>query len=70
MPPVIDEEKCIKCGKCVDVCMVDVYFGSKEGELPKIMYPEECCHFNCCVEECPVDAITLRIPLPMMILRK
>lgn len=70
MPPVIDEEKCIKCGKCVDICMMDVFFGSKEGEVPTIAYPEECSHFSCCVQICPVGAIKLRIPLPLMILTK
>jgi len=51
--------------------MMDVFFGSEEGEVPVITYPEDCCHFNCCVEECPVEgAIKLRIPLPAMILYK
>ncbi len=71
MPPIIDENKCTRCGICVDVCMMDVFYGSKKGELPVITYPEECCHFNCCVEECPIEgAIKLRIPLPAMILYK
>jgi adenylylsulfate reductase subunit B len=68
MPPVIEEEKCIRCGKCVDICSEDVFFGSKEGETPLISYPEECWHCNACVLDCGVQgAISLRIPLPMMI---
>ncbi len=70
MPPIIDEDKCTSCGKCIDICMMDVFFGSKKGEVPLITYPEECCHFNCCVDECPEGAIKLRIPLPAMILYK
>ena len=35
MPPVIDEELCIGCGKCADACQSDVYFGSVEGETAK-----------------------------------
>jgi NAD-dependent dihydropyrimidine dehydrogenase PreA subunit len=38
---------------------------------PVISYPDECCHFNCCVLICPVEgAIKLRLPLPMMLLWK
>jgi adenylylsulfate reductase subunit B len=68
MPPVIDKNKCIVCGKCVDTCTEDIFFGSMNGEVPVITYPEACFHCNCCVGECPVEgAIRLRIPLPMMI---
>ena len=71
MPPIIDKEKCIDCGICVDVCPQDVYFGSKERETPVVSYPEECWHCDACVLECPVEgAVRLRIPLPAMILYK
>jgi adenylylsulfate reductase, subunit B len=70
MPPVIDTTKCIQCGTCGEVCAEDVYFGLEAGKLPVVTYPEFCFHCNCCVEECPVDAITLRIPLPEMLLYK
>jgi len=70
MPPVIDQNKCTRCATCFDVCAEDVYFGTEEGQLPVISYPEFCFHCNCCVEECPADAITLRIPLPEMLLYK
>ncbi|MFH1032784.1 MAG: ferredoxin family protein [Chloroflexota bacterium] len=71
MPPVINKAKCISCGKCVDVCSEDVFFGSKERQIPVITYPDECWHCSACVQECPVEgAIRTRIPLPMMIVRK
>jgi adenylylsulfate reductase subunit B len=76
MPPVIDYEKCIGCGKCVDVCSEDVFFGTKghgrvQGEKPVVSYPDECCHYNACGLVCPVEgAIKLRIPLPMRLLYK
>ena len=71
MPPIIDDEKCTACGTCVDVCPQDVFFGSEEGEIPVVSYPEECWHCDACVLECPVEgAVTLRIPLPAMILYK
>ena len=71
MPPVIDPNKCVRCGKCVDTCPEDVYFGSKKQQVPEVTYPQECAYCNGCVEECPVEGtITLRIPLPMMLLYK
>jgi adenylylsulfate reductase, subunit B len=71
MPPVIDTGKCIRCGKCVDTCAEDVYFGSKKKQFPKVTYPEECVYCNACVAECPApEAVRLRIPLPMMLLYK
>lgn len=71
MPPIIDPEKCIHCGACVDRCTEDVYYESKEGEVPLVTYPEECAHCNCCVRACPIpEAIRLRIPLPMMLVYK
>ena len=70
MPPVIDQSKCTQCSTCVDVCTEDVYFGSENGQFPVVTYPEFCFHCNCCVEECPSGAITLRIPLAEMLLYK
>ena len=71
MPPIIDREKCICCGKCVDVCSSDVFFGSRAGETPTVSFPEECWHCNACVLDCPAEgAVTLRIPLPATLLYK
>ncbi|OGP92208.1 MAG: ferredoxin [Deltaproteobacteria bacterium RBG_16_48_10] len=68
MPPIIDENKCLACGVCADICPQDVFFGSENGKAPVISYPEECWHCNACVSDCPVQgAIRLRIPFPMLI---
>lgn len=65
MPPVIEREKCTRCGKCVDICQMDVFFGSKPKEFPVISYPEECWHCNACVMACPSEgAVTVRLALP------
>jgi len=63
MPPVIDDEKCNKCGLCKDVCPVDAYYGSEEAEIPTVSYGEDCFFCGSCILECPTDAITLRYPL-------
>lgn len=71
MPPVIEKEICIRCGKCVDICTEDVFFGSKKKETPQVNYPEECWHCKACIDACPKEgAIRLRIPLPMMVCYK
>jgi NAD-dependent dihydropyrimidine dehydrogenase PreA subunit len=63
MPPFIDDMKCIKCGLCVEVCPVDVYYESKNAEIPKVTYGEDCFFCSACILECPKDAIILRYPL-------
>ncbi|MFC1861436.1 ferredoxin family protein [Chloroflexota bacterium] len=63
MPPVIDIEKCTKCGICVDFCPVDVYYGSQESEIPTVSYGDDCFFCGVCILECPADAIMLRYPL-------
>jgi len=70
MPPIIDPDKCSRCGICYDVCPQDVFPTSKENDIPVPIYPEECWHCNACVEECPTEAITLRVPLTAMLLYK
>lgn len=71
MPPIIDVSKCTACGKCVDICTEDVFYGSKPGEIPVVTYPKECVHFSGCVYECPVPgAIRVRVPLPAMLVYK
>jgi len=68
MPAIIDNDECIACHECVNACPQDVFFGSKEGQVPVVTYPELCYYCNSCVDECPVEgAIRLRIPLPLMI---
>ena len=71
MPPIIDQEKCVACGTCVDVCPQDVFFGSQENDIPLVSYPDECWHCDACVQECPVEGVVrIRISLPAMVLFK
>ena len=56
-------EECVGCGSCVEVCPVDVFYGSKKGEIPNITYGEDCFFCSSCILECSVEAIFLRFPL-------
>ena len=68
MPPIVDPKLCIHCGECWKICEGDVFYGSKEGEVPVVTYPEECWHEWSCVQVCPVKgAVRIRTPLPMML---
>ncbi len=54
--PVIDYDRCVVCGKCVDFCMFGVYF-REEGRVA-VGKPENC-KTNCpaCARMCPAQAI-------------
>lgn len=70
MPPIIDQEKCVGCGVCADHCQMHVFYLAPEnGQKPAVRYPDECWHCNACVMDCAADAISLRFPLPYMLLR-
>jgi len=53
----VDQEKCIGCGECVDVCPVDVYEMQDEKSVP--VNAEECIGCESCVEVCEQEAITV-----------
>jgi len=55
MPAVVDEEKCVGCGACVDACPSEAI---TMDEVAKID-PEACVDCGACVDECPSEAITL-----------
>jgi NAD-dependent dihydropyrimidine dehydrogenase PreA subunit len=66
MPVVFDDELCIGCNKCVEICQVDVFIPcpDKGKKSPVVLYPGECWYCGCCVMVCPVEgAIELRHPL-------
>ena len=53
----VDEEKCIGCGECVDVCPVEVYELQDGKSVPA--NADECLGCESCVEVCDQDAITV-----------
>ncbi|MBW2005829.1 MAG: 4Fe-4S dicluster domain-containing protein [Deltaproteobacteria bacterium] len=53
----VDEEKCIGCNECVDICPVDVYELQNEKSVP--VHAEECIGCESCIEACEQEAITV-----------
>lgn len=53
----VDQDKCVGCGECVDVCPVEVY-EMKDGKSEPAN-AEECLGCESCVEVCSSDAITV-----------
>ena len=58
MPPVIDKTKCISCTTCAQICPLDVYGPVVKGQIPEVLYPNECWHCRACEFDCPVGAIS------------
>ncbi len=55
MTAMVDEEKCIGCGSCENVCPVEA-IEIKDG---KAMISDSCIECGACVGECPVEAISI-----------
>lgn len=53
----VDQDKCVGCGECVDVCPVEVY-EMKDGKSDPVN-AEECLGCESCVEVCEGNAITV-----------
>jgi NAD-dependent dihydropyrimidine dehydrogenase PreA subunit len=50
------EERCIGCGKCVEVCPTDVLVSTARG-VPTIAHVDDCQTCFACELYCPVDAL-------------
>ncbi len=54
--PVLDAEKCKKCGLCLLICPEGCI--SEDDEYPRVDY-EYCKGCGLCAEECPAEAIEM-----------
>ncbi len=64
--PYIMEERCVRCGVCVNLCpvtpkAVDWHDGNKKNP-PSYQY-DRCIRCYCCQEICPESAVQIKVPL-------
>jgi electron transport complex protein RnfB len=55
---VINEDLCVGCMKCIQVCPVDAIVGAQE--LMHTVIESECIGCELCVAPCPMDCIDMR----------
>lgn len=55
----IDEEKCIGCGLCVDMCSMKIFYIDDQAGKCKVSDENKCDKLAGCQRICPVDAITI-----------
>ena len=48
MPTKVDDNQCIGCKKCYNLCPLDVFTWQEEIKKPKVTYEEECWHCGIC----------------------
>ena len=61
--PTTDEEKCVMCGVCVDVCPMEAI----DREDVSVVDASKCIKCCACVKECPKEAKTLNSPFAPML---
>ena len=54
----VDNEKCVKCQKCVNYCPRDVLRSDDEGR-PYMKYRDDCWYCDACTYMCPTGALKL-----------
>ena len=56
---IIENEICIGCSKCINICPVNAIIGSKKLMHNVLLY--KCIGCKLCLDFCPVDCIQLII---------
>ncbi len=61
--PIIDEQKCVMCGDCVDVCPTDALSYYQERII--FLAPHKCTFCSICEQICPQHAIRCEFMIVM-----
>jgi len=64
-PLTFDENICVGCNSCANICQCDILLPNPEkGKPPVVAYPGECYYCGACVMVCPnKGAIRLQHPV-------
>ncbi|NLG13905.1 MAG: 4Fe-4S binding protein [Lentisphaerae bacterium] len=57
MAAVVDKEKCVGCGACVDECPVEAI---KIDDDKAVINEDDCVSCGACVDACPCEAIEVK----------
>ncbi|HWG04264.1 MAG TPA: ferredoxin family protein [Beijerinckiaceae bacterium] len=55
----IDNSACTGCGRCIEICPVDVLRPHAALPIAIIAYADDCCGCRLCAQECPTQCITV-----------
>jgi putative selenate reductase YgfK subunit len=58
----LDQERCITCGSCVEVCPLDIPSMGEDGKVDVDLFKCQAC--GTCAAECPVQAVSMRFYPP------
>ncbi|MBD3241102.1 MAG: 4Fe-4S dicluster domain-containing protein, partial [Chitinivibrionales bacterium] len=64
--PRIDHKRCVRCGRCVDICPVEpkaVHWRASGNKRPPVHDYGACIRCFCCSEICPAKAIDIVTPM-------
>ena len=69
IPITFNEDNCLGCNRCVNICRMDVMVPNPEkGKPPVVVYPDECWFCGTCIAECPVeDACEFHHPINQLV---
>jgi len=56
---IIDEELCIGCGACVELCPKKILYIDESSDKCKVRDESKCDRLRGCVKICPVEAIKI-----------
>lgn len=62
MNVIVDEDLCIGCGNCAEICSA-VFLLNEERGKAEVLDADACEYVGCCdaaAENCPVEAITVK----------
>ncbi len=67
----IDYKVCNRCGgapekRCQRICPGDLIGVNPEDDRPVVLYPKDCWACTACVKDCPVAAISLKLPFQIL----